>query len=278
MSSTTSASPSSTTTSSDGNSSGGTFFSSGGSTLILAFLAIGLFVGGLLVMFSMRRYVSTNRRRMRAWQTTGERSWGWDAAAIGLPATMLMDMNSSRGRKDFGKKPELWDVRVGATSRTLVGEWEKATPIAARSLYAPPNPSSFARSSNPTTSSSISPSPPPGSNYLRPFQIGLRDTRAQIASLHIPWLRQASNISSPRSSTQRLVDATPRPSGIGAEELTAPRAEVAIAIAFPSQSPCAPGCVPLFALGVTNVRWAGELSTLDGSTDSSPSPPPRYTH
>ena len=129
-SSTTSAAPSSTTTTSDGGGNSGTFFSSGGSTLILAFLAIGLFVGGLLVMFSMRRYVSLNRRRMRAWQVSGvnERSWGWDAAALGLPATLLMDMNStSRGRKDFGKKPELLDVRVAAASRTWAGEWEKAT-------------------------------------------------------------------------------------------------------------------------------------------------------
>ena len=81
-------------------------------------------------MFSMRRYVSLNRRRMRAWQVSGvnERSWGWDAAALGLPTTLLMDMNSpSRGRKDFGKKPELLDVRVEALSRTWAGEWEKAT-------------------------------------------------------------------------------------------------------------------------------------------------------
>ena len=78
-------------------------------------------------MFSMRRYVNTNRRRMRAWQTTGERTWGWDAAALGLPATMLMDMDSpTRRRKDFGKKPELLEVRAAAATRTWAGEWDKA--------------------------------------------------------------------------------------------------------------------------------------------------------
>ncbi|KAM5542947.1 hypothetical protein V8D89_003331 [Ganoderma adspersum] len=272
-SSTTSAAPSSTTTASDGGGGGnsGTFFSSGGSTLILAFLAIGLFLGGLLVMFSMRRYVSLNRRRMRAWQVSGERSWGWDAAALGLPATLLMDMDSpSRGRKDFGKKPELLDVRVAAASRTWAGEWEKATPVAARHAYTDPHPSS-ARSCNPTASSSTPPPPSPG--YLRPFQIGLRDTRAQIASMRAPWLRPASNRAS--SSSQRLVDGTPRSSGGGgAGERTAPRVEVALAIALPTQSPCAPGCVPLFALGVTNVRWAGGSLAQEDAARSPPRPPP----
>ncbi|KAI1785198.1 hypothetical protein LXA43DRAFT_1100543 [Ganoderma leucocontextum] len=260
MSSTTSAAPSSTTTtSSDG--SGGTFFSSGGSTLILAFLAIGLFVGGLLVMFSMRRYVSRNRRRMRAWQTSGERSWGWD------PATLLMDMNSpTRRQEDFGEKPELWNVRVATTSRTWAGDWEKATPIAI-SLYADPHPSS-ARSHNATASSSTS--PPPGSGYLHPFRIGLRDTRAQIASLRVPWLRQAS--SSAGASSQGSVDSTPQPSG--SAERGAARVEVALAIALPTQTPCAQGSIPLFALGVTNMRWGSEpLAQQDLS-----SPPPRHSH
>lgn len=79
-------------------------------------------------MFSMRRYVSINRRRMRAWQTPGERPWGWDAAVLGLPPTLLMDMNSpSRRNKDFGKKPELWDVRVATALKTWAGDWKDTT-------------------------------------------------------------------------------------------------------------------------------------------------------
>ena len=122
MSSTTSATPSSTTVMVGNGGGGGSFLGSGGSTLILAFLAIGLFVGGLLVMFSMRRYVVRNRRRLRAWNTTGDQPWAWDETQLG-PPTLLTSMNVYTRRQDeFGEKPELWEV----SSTTLNWEEEKS--------------------------------------------------------------------------------------------------------------------------------------------------------
>ncbi len=159
-------------------------------------------------------------------------------------------------------------VRTSRNS-TLTDYRPEYQPIAARSAYVDPHTSS-AKSRN-ATASSLS-SPPPGSGYLRPFRIGLHDTRAQIASLHVPWF-QAPSGASAGASSQRLADATPRPSSGG--ERTAARVEVALAIALPTQTPCAPGCVPLFALGVTNVRWAG--GSLAQQYAASP-PPSRYTH
>ncbi len=104
----------------DSNSSDtGSFLSSGGSTLILVFLAIGLFLGGILVMFSMRRYVVAGRRRVRTWQAAGG---DWDEAHGG-PATPGGVSVMMRSRRDFGQKPELWDCRVDIVEEVEDAGW-----------------------------------------------------------------------------------------------------------------------------------------------------------
>lgn len=101
---------------------GGSFLTTGGSTLILAFLAIGLFVGGLLVMFSMRRYVMASRRRAAGMARAGERVWDWDELELESAPTPLMSVSVRRKKRDFGKVPELWDV---CARRAQGDDWEE---------------------------------------------------------------------------------------------------------------------------------------------------------
>ncbi|EJF59289.1 hypothetical protein DICSQDRAFT_181978 [Dichomitus squalens LYAD-421 SS1] len=268
MSSTTSAAPSSSSTGTAGGS--GSFLRAGGSTLILAFLAIGLFAGGLLVMFSMRRYVVRNSRRMQARNSTSGPLWPWDDTQLGPPPTLLMSIGVRMRRlDDFGKKPELWDIST-ARSMSKEGDWGKIMPIAARPVYDDRFLSSpytlgqhtAASGQHPSASTSTSLASPPG--YLFPFRIGLRDTRAQIASLRPFRPRHRPGDDAPPSG-----EADGMPSRV-AERVPA-CVEVALAIALPAQAPCQEGRVPLYALGVTNARWSGESLDLVEDTSDSPS-------
>ena len=84
---------------------GAPFFTSG-VTVVLAFIAVGLFLGGGLVMFCMRRYVAYNRRRIREYERARDldraRGWDWDGGP--------MRVGGARGQKDLGKQPELWEI------------------------------------------------------------------------------------------------------------------------------------------------------------------------
>ena len=107
MSTTTTSAAASSTDADPGDS----ILTAGGSTLILAFLAIGLFLGGLLVMFSMRRYMRSNGRRFRTPQSQVN-PWDWQGYAPPGAAYMAIGMQVTPRRKDIGRKPELWDFRV----------------------------------------------------------------------------------------------------------------------------------------------------------------------
>ena len=103
------------------DSSGG-FFSSGGSpALVLAFLAIGIFAGGLISMLFLRRFA------LRHWF---RRSWtredgDWDTEW----AEMVRDgqARSARRRRSVGEKPVLWDLAMDVRAcggRGDVRRWE----------------------------------------------------------------------------------------------------------------------------------------------------------
>lgn len=96
-----------------GNSS--QFLTSGSSALILAFLAIGLFVGGLLVMFAMRRYVVLSRRRAGVWEPAGAGPWNWEDTTYGMEPLFTITVGRSlqrRQERGFGARPELLDVHA----------------------------------------------------------------------------------------------------------------------------------------------------------------------
>lgn len=125
--------PTSTTSSASATSTtdenGGSVLAAGGSTLILAFLAIGLFVGGLLVMFAMRRYMR-GRSARRTWRGRPTNPWDqtWDQAyGYGPPGIFLLNIggvNVTRRPKNFGRKPELSDFRVAAWPASDKCRWE----------------------------------------------------------------------------------------------------------------------------------------------------------
>ncbi|KAI0331748.1 hypothetical protein GY45DRAFT_1321822 [Cubamyces sp. BRFM 1775] len=98
--------------SSSGNTDGdaGQFLTSGSSALILSFLAIGLFVGGLLVMFAMRRYVVFNRRRAGLWDADTNGPWNWGEATYDSPPPFAIGLGVVRRQRDIGPRPELYEM------------------------------------------------------------------------------------------------------------------------------------------------------------------------
>ncbi|TFK78303.1 hypothetical protein K466DRAFT_607119 [Polyporus arcularius HHB13444] len=247
----------------DSNSSDtGSFLSSGGSTLILVFLAIGLFLGGILVMFSMRRYVVAGRRRVRTWQAAGG---DWDEAHGG-PATPGSVSVMMRSRRDFGQKPELWDCRVDIVEEAedAGSGWGRIQPVAAKFVYEDePLPSARRRgddSLRSIASSEIradSSSPRPA--FLHRFQVGWRDFTTQLPLLHPPQPGvQLSSSPPPGSSTP---DAVGQNAGDVSAAVSRPAPQtqsvrVLAAITMPTEKPCVEG-VPLYALGIADVPWNG---------------------
>ncbi|KAI0718684.1 hypothetical protein C8T65DRAFT_637760 [Cerioporus squamosus] len=252
------------TSRSDPNSSDddhpGSFLGSGGSTLILAFLALGLFLAGILVMISMRRYVVAGRRRIRTWQVAGERGWEWDEAPGGPATTGGMSVMVRR-RRDFGKQPELWDFRVEETEDL---GWDSIQPVAAKLVYedeilpSPRRPGDDPLRSAASSEIRSDPSSTrPG--FMHPFRVGWHDFATQLPTRRRPQPHphpSASSASGP--STPQAVD---RIAGEAAPSVSSPfpRAHcvrILAAITMPTEQPCADG-VPLYALGITDVPWIG---------------------
>ncbi|KAI0337991.1 hypothetical protein BDW22DRAFT_1363323, partial [Trametopsis cervina] len=101
----------STSTSGPPNPPTGLFSSDASPALILAFLAIGIFAGGLMCMVFLRRYGLLSfiwRRRMPPVVLHADvQEWAAGVAVTGGP--------SRRGRKPLGPKPKLWDIESGAS-------------------------------------------------------------------------------------------------------------------------------------------------------------------
>ncbi|EED78064.1 predicted protein [Postia placenta Mad-698-R] len=126
--SSTSSAASSPSSSNETNSS--PFSQNGTPALILAFLAIGLFIGGMLAMFGLRRRMAI--RGPRRWFTSDPPpealSAGW---AVDLPEIINRSRSARRRQRDVGKKPDLWDVYAarGSTTGPL---WRDIKPISAK--------------------------------------------------------------------------------------------------------------------------------------------------
>ncbi|KAL6302662.1 hypothetical protein BKA93DRAFT_827179 [Sparassis latifolia] len=115
---------STSSTPSSGNSGGGFFSANGTPALILAFLAIGLFVGGMVTMFALRR-----RRMFRLGNRfLGRRTNTWTSD---IPESTVPQRTERRRQRHFGKKPELWDVYT-VKEEYQDASWEKVTPISAK--------------------------------------------------------------------------------------------------------------------------------------------------
>ncbi|RDX51745.1 hypothetical protein OH76DRAFT_267942 [Lentinus brumalis] len=241
----------------DSNSSdddhAGSFLSSGGSTLILVFLAIGLFLAGMLVMFSMRR-------RVRTWQAAGG---DWDEAHGG-PATPGGVSVMMRNRRDFGQKPELWDCRVDIVEELEDAGWGSIQPVAAKFVYEDETLPSARRRGDDSLRSiassenrADSTSPRPG--FLHPFQVGWRDFTTQLPLLHPPQPgAQLSSSPLPGSFTPNAVgqNAGDVSAAVSRPAPQTQSVRVLAAITMPTEKPCVEG-VPLYALGIADVPWNG---------------------
>ncbi|OBZ67648.1 Riboflavin transporter MCH5 [Grifola frondosa] len=210
-----------------GNS--GSFLSANSSALILAFLAIGLFAGGMIVMFAMRKYVIASRARAARWLGRDTRT-GDDSPLPGLTP----NGGGERRHKNFGKRPELWDMHAVKARDT---SWVNMMPLSGKlSPVVVPE-----ITGNDLPSSSIHAS-------SRPFRVGLHNI-----------------IKRPRKRSPQAVLVTPSP------ETIRPSVQVAVAVAMPVQR-ANQSRVPMFALGLTTVPWNGgdaeiiELVEVDSAT------------
>ncbi|KAI0667280.1 hypothetical protein C8Q78DRAFT_1082397 [Trametes maxima] len=241
--------------SSTGDDDGNSFLTSGSSALILAFLAIGLFVGGLLVMFAMRRYVVHGRRRAGAWRGEGTGPWDW-----AMPDTPPIGMGMIHRQPGMGARPVLFDVHIMQAE----GEkWEDIMPISAKAEREEDR-SNASRLDLAQESSQGQPdethasNPSPSTGFLRPFTAGVHDFISNIR----PFRRNPRRPESPPLSSALP---PPPPSTLSAPTDGAPMPQrsavpsclrVALAIAMPMQQKCESG-VPLCALGIADVRWVG---------------------
>ncbi|KAI0628576.1 hypothetical protein C8Q77DRAFT_1146774 [Trametes polyzona] len=236
------------------SSDGSQFLTSGSSALILAFLAIGLFVGGLLVMFAMRRYVVLSRRRAGTWVENGSGPWNWDdhgspfgveplfAATIGMGP-----LGGARRELDVGARPELFDVHAVKAHGDAVG-WEDITPICAaraQSEYGL-SPVPEDRGAQTQANEEERPATQGTSRLLRPFTTGVHDFVSQMR----PSRRRAR--SPPRPPSPSVPASTPS----SPPRLAPTYLRVAVAIAMPTQQREDSG-VPPYALGIADVRWSG---------------------
>ncbi|KAH9916985.1 uncharacterized protein BXZ73DRAFT_80951 [Epithele typhae] len=248
MPSTTTSAATSTDTSS---ASGGSLLAAGGTTLILACLALGLFIGGLLIMFTMRRYLRGRRTATAQWERDiAAHPWMWNeqtAAWAPQPGLLIaMGLNSARHPpRGFGKKPELWDLHV---AKSLGVQWQDLMPISAFKPFLagechPPPPST---SDTHTSSSTYAPyTLHLSSSALHPFRVGLQDTAQAFHALRSPH-------ASPHPPS---VDTHPTTSNVSSTSTTeSVELGVAIAITLPSNSSSR---IPPFVLGIADVEWKG---------------------
>ncbi|KAI9062123.1 hypothetical protein FKP32DRAFT_1574938 [Trametes sanguinea] len=249
-----------TSGSDDGGDGGPQFLTSGSSALILSFLAIGLFVGGLLVMLAMRRYVFLSRRRAGRWDPDNEAGpWNWADPTYERPPPFAIGMSRSRRQRDFGEKPKLFDLRIAHAAGT---DWQDIVPIGAqatkqRQQDRTEEASGSREADHQQHAAAIS-------GYLHPFSIGVRDfvahmrppgRRARARSPSPPPPLFSSVVSSTRD-TSHVPPSSPSPDDSPAAPEGPTHLRVAVAILMPGQGVC-DGDVPLYALGVTDVRWNG---------------------
>ncbi|KAH9852388.1 hypothetical protein C2E23DRAFT_199356 [Lenzites betulinus] len=236
----------------EGGSGGGssTFLTSGSSALILAFLAIGLFVGGLLVMFAMRRYVVASRRRAGMWEPAGTGPWAWDDGRTFAMEPLFLGVAERRRREqEFGAKPELFDVLAKPASddwqhimpiHVSKDEHESTSPVPEASVLQPqPSPDELPND----------PLPHVPSGFLRPFAIGVHDFVSQIR----PSGRHALSPPSPPS-----LPPVAQPTAQAPTILDPVHLRVVLAIAMPTLRH-SEGGVPQYALGITSVRLEGAV-------------------
>ncbi|PSS03728.1 hypothetical protein PHLCEN_2v3953 [Hermanssonia centrifuga] len=136
-SATTDTSPTSTSASSTTiTSSPNGFFSPGGSpALVLAFLAIGIFAGGLISMIFLRRFALRHLFNRRGWQPEGE---SFDTRMDFAFGGGMHNRSRRRGPK-LGPKPVLWDFQgVSLRNWKRSQDWNLVLPVSAR-VPEPPN-------------------------------------------------------------------------------------------------------------------------------------------
>ena len=99
---------------------GGLFDSDASPALILAFLAIGIFAGGLISMLFLRRFALRHWFR-RSWTQEAD---NWEAEWT----AMLLNQGQARSKRRvrLGDKPKLWDLACPApVSEKITGSWKE---------------------------------------------------------------------------------------------------------------------------------------------------------
>ncbi|KAI0821881.1 hypothetical protein BC628DRAFT_1505340 [Trametes gibbosa] len=232
---------------SDETGSGGgnpQFLTSGTSALILAFLAIGLFVGGLLVMFAMRRYVVASRRRAGAWVPAGGGPWAWDDGRVFRTEPLFFGGDESRRREmEFSAKPELYDVH---SLKPASDDWRDIVPIHVSKEIKPITavPEDRTRQAQVSSEETHGDDPPPG--FFRPLTIGVHEFVSRIRSPRRRAQPPPPESSSPPAAQTSTQAPTTDPAYI----------RVVLAIVMPTlqQNGCS---VPQYALGITSVQLEG---------------------
>ncbi|KAI0675609.1 hypothetical protein C8Q78DRAFT_336130 [Trametes maxima] len=213
----------------------------------IAFLAIGLFIGALLVLCTMRRYVS--RRRAGTWRTADPGPWDWGdlQRQTVFPPEIFM--------KDLGPSPEMYEVyAVGVPA----AGWENIMPVSAEVVAKVPKENAEEQLSLVDGNSHAD----GGTSRHTPlYPAGLRGFASRIR----PSTRRA--ISSPAlSPPPQLFHASPdlglrsQPSSAFTQESV--RVRVGLAIAMPEQRSHPSSDVPLCALGIADVSIRG--GSLEG--------------
>ncbi|KAH9888051.1 hypothetical protein C8Q73DRAFT_794480 [Cubamyces lactineus] len=250
---------------SSGNSDGdaGQFLTSGSSALILSFLAIGLFLGGLLVMFAMRRYVVVNRRRAGLWDadSNGPLTWTWGDATYDSPPPFAIGLGVVRRQRDIGPRPKLYEMHA---VKAPGSDWRDIMPISAQPCTSAAPRNCTANMPEPQQPHAVSDEPYATSStgYLHPFSVGFRDFVTQIRpSRHRVRPRSPSPpppLFMPAVSSSRDTGHMPPlpPSDIITAPADISRLRVALAILMPGQQACE-ASVPLYALGMADAVWSG---------------------
>jgi len=127
-SATTSTTSSSTSSSSSGSRGAQSFSANGTAALILAFLAIGLFVGGMLTMIGLRRRALGRAQR---WMMNEEPSPVW--TPMGSEAEDDVRSRARRKKKDVGPPPKLYDIYAPAKGIESAF-WRDVLPLSAKSI------------------------------------------------------------------------------------------------------------------------------------------------
>ncbi|KAH9836225.1 uncharacterized protein C8Q71DRAFT_72189 [Rhodofomes roseus] len=126
--STTTSTTSSSSTSSSSSSGSTSFSSNGTAALILAFLAIGLFVGGMLAMIGLRRRALGRAQR---WMASDVPSPLW---AHEFPDTDADGRSRPRRKKkDVGTPPTLYDIYAPVKS-VDPASWQNILPLSAKTV------------------------------------------------------------------------------------------------------------------------------------------------